>query len=229
MIVTFPYLGPFLHVCIFKTLVIVFQSRQKIITVKHSIYQHFIFHRSWFNLSPIRRCDSVSSEVETIYEYPNVNYIVCVISSEHVSIILSMLKPRTTRIPRQQYKCHVKAKNTSCSKTTILPPAKEVCGGYVFTGVCLSTGVACVVEGGVWCGTGCAWWEACMPRGMHGGVCVWWGGGGCVEGEMATTPADGTHPTGMHSCLKYFSTWYRRLNLDWKQPVAFRVYLSQWL
>ena len=49
---------------------------------------------------------------------------------------------------------------------------------------------------------------ACMARGMrvagsvHGGpacmagVCV---EGGCVAGETATA-ADGTHPTGMHSC-----------------------------
>ena len=42
-----------------------------------------------------------------------------------------------------------------------LPPANEVCEGYVFTGVCLSTGgggmhgdgggVVCVVAGGVAC------------------------------------------------------------------------------
>ena len=57
---------------------------------------------------------------------------------------------------------------------------------------------------------------ACMAGGMHGGgyvwqqVCVVGGGdmhgrgihdrGTCMVGETATA-ADGTHPTGMHSCL----------------------------
>ena len=41
---------------------------------------------------------------------------------------------------------------------------------------------------------------ACMAR-----VCVCGGGmcgrrGACIAGEMATA-VDGTHPTGMHSCL----------------------------
>ena len=40
---------------------------------------------------------------------------------------------------------------------------------------------------------------------MNGRVCVLGGmcmaGGACVAKEMATA-ADGTHPTGMHSCLK---------------------------
>ena len=43
--------------------------------------------------------------------------------------------------------------------------------------------------------------HACQGACMVGGVC----GGVCVEEETATTAADGTHPTGMHSCLKYFS------------------------
>ena len=62
-------------------------------------------------------------------------------------------------------------------------------------------GAACMAGGG-----GHAWWE----EGMHGGrrACVVGGmyGGGrlcmaCVAGEMATA-ADGTHPTGMHSCYR---------------------------
>ena len=42
--------------------------------------------------------------------------------------------------------------------------------------------------------------------GMHGrgGVC---GGGACVAGEMATA-ADGTHPTGMHSCTLVFFLFF---------------------
>ena len=61
-------------------------------------------------------------------------------------------------------------------------------------------GGACMA-GGV-CGRG-----ACMAGGMpgkggmHGRGCVWQGGA-CVAGETATA-ADGTHPTGMHSCLVY--------------------------
>ena len=36
-----------------------------------------------------------------------------------------------------------------------------------------------------------------MCGGMCGGWHVWWGA--CMTGETATA-ADGTHPTGMHSC-----------------------------
>ena len=50
-------------------------------------------------------------------------------------------------------------------------------GGHAWQG-------ACVVGGGAWH----AW---------HGCVCV------CVAGETATV-ADGTHPTGMHSCFVVF-------------------------
>ena len=72
-----------------------------------------------------------------------------------------------------------------CS-ATFLPPANEVCEGYVFTGVCLSTGGhawqgrawqggvcgrggghAWQGEGGVY-GGGCVWWGACVVGGMHG-------------------------------------------------------------
>ena len=45
---------------------------------------------------------------------------------------------------------------------------------------------------------------ACMAGGVHGRVACMAGGmrggGVCVAGETATA-ADGTHPTGMHSCL----------------------------
>ena len=54
--------------------------------------------------------------------------------------------------------------------------------------------------------------QACVKNSVHregvcgkmGGVCGEgrgvYGRGACVTGEMATA-ADGTHPTGMHSCL----------------------------
>ena len=53
-------------------------------------------------------------------------------------------------------------------------------------------------------------WGACMAGGTRGrGLCMaggvhgrggMHGQGACVVGEMATA-ADGTHPTGMHSCF----------------------------
>ena len=41
----------------------------------------------------------------------------------------------------------------------------------------------------------------CMSGGVHVRGCVWQGG--CMAGETATA-ADGTHPTGMHSCFIIF-------------------------
>ena len=64
---------------------------------------------------------------------------------------------------------------------------------------------------------GCAWQGVCMAEGGHawhggmhgGGACVagvcMAGGPACVAGET-TTVADGTHPTGMHSCLQSICT-----------------------
>ena len=87
----------------------------------------------------------------------------------------------------------------------LLLPANEVCEGYVFTGVCLSTGGACVVAGGcvvalgghVWLLWGHAWllWGA-----MHG--CSWGGMPGCSGGVhgcsgVCTWLLQG----GMHGCL----------------------------
>ena len=88
-----------------------------------------------------------------------------------------------------------------------LPPANEVCEGYVFTGVRLSTGGGHAWQGvgGVhgkghaWLGV-CTWWG----RGMRGRGHVWQGvcmaGGACMaEGQ----------PTGMHSCLENANTKYQ--------------------
>ena len=58
-----------------------------------------------------------------------------------------------------------------------LPPANEVCEGYVFTCVCLSTGG--------------------VPASGEG-VCS---GGGVSASPMTATAAGGMHPTGMHSCV----------------------------
>ena len=86
--------------------------------------------------------------------------------------------------------------------------------GYMFTGVCLSTGRGCLVraEGGAW-SRGDAWSRGgAGPR--EGGAWSWGGGawsggvwyGGClVETPQTATAVGSTHPTGMHSCfLSYF-------------------------
>ena len=40
-------------------------------------------------------------------------------------------------------------------------------------------------------------------RGMHGGGHVWQGATwpGCMHGRETATAVDGTHPTGIHSCV----------------------------
>ena len=85
----------------------------------------------------------------------------------------------------------------------LLPPANEVCEGYVFTGVCrFCPGGACVVALG-----GCVWllWGACMVA--PGGACmvalgghVWllWGGHvWLLQGGHAWLL-----PGGMHGCSR---------------------------
>ena len=63
-------------------------------------------------------------------------------------------------------------------------------------------GWPCMEGGHVWLGGGACIARAMHGRGMCGRGCVWPGGPhgrGCMAREMATA-ADGTHPTGMHSC-----------------------------
>ena len=67
-----------------------------------------------------------------------------------------------------------------------LPPANEVCKGYVFTGVCLSTVVGLHLGG-------------LLAGGLH------LGSGRTPRLKSDTMgygqQAGGIHPTGMHSCL----------------------------
>ena len=93
----------------------------------------------------------------------------------------------------------------------LLPPTNEVCEGYVFTGVCLSTG------GGLhsWGGGVCIQGMVCIQGwSASGGVCIHASRRGLHPGGVGQTPpqldttgygqrAGGTHPTGMHSWLKY--------------------------
>ena len=46
---------------------------------------------------------------------------------------------------------------------------------------------------------GCSWQGVCMA----GGMC---GGGGACTAQQTATAADGTHPTGMHSCHSHIVT-----------------------
>ena len=84
----------------------------------------------------------------------------------------------------------------------------------MFSQVCVKNSV----RGGGVHGWGHAWQGAYVVGGMHGRGCAWQGGmrgrgmcgrgdvcgrGACVAGETATA-ADGTHPTGMHSCSQLF-------------------------
>ena len=95
-------------------------------------------------------------------------------------------------------------RNSSCGKKMF------------FTSVCHSVGRGACVAGGVYmvaghawqggvhskeggmCGRGCGT-GACMARGHVWQVGGMHGNGACVAEETAIA-ADGTHPTGMHSC-----------------------------
>ena len=89
------------------------------------------------------------------------------------------------------------------------------CEGYVFTGVCLSTGGGCLV-GGSGLGGVCSWEDA-----GSGGVCsrgVFSQGRLVSQHALRQTPprgtataADSTHPTGMHSCCVFFQK-------NWNDP-----------
>ena len=91
---------------------------------------------------------------------------------------------------------------------TIFTARKRSLGQFnMFTGVCLSTGGGCLVRGGA-CSGGCSWGGVPGPRwGLLRGGGAWspgsaLGAGGVPGGDPPTaTAADGTHPTGMHSCF----------------------------
>ena len=88
-----------------------------------------------------------------------------------------------------------------------LPPANEVCEGYVFTGVCLSTGGgACMVGGGCMVAGGCAW--------LQGDMC------GCLGAFMVAG--------GMHSCRggAWLRVGMRRLRQDTVNEQAVHILLE---
>ena len=96
----------------------------------------------------------------------------------------------------------------------------------MFTCVCLSTG-GCLVPGGAWSrGGACSGRCACSGGASSGGClprgCLLLGGWGClVETPRTATAAAGTHPTGMHSCIRWLITLTdlvgRVLTFDWPE------------
>ena len=100
-------------------------------------------------------------------------------------------------------------------------------GEHVWRGACV---VGCVHGRGACVARGARHGKGegtCMVRDMHGvyvargamhgrGMHGW--GGACVAGETATA-VDGMHPTGMHSCLKYFNS-HRNLTKTHPRPLC---------
>ena len=78
--------------------------------------------------------------------------------------------------------------------------------GNVFTGVCLSSGVICLL-GGLRTRGSLSWEGVSVQKGSLSG-------GARMETPSTTTVAVGTHPTWMHSCVEYF-WWPPRESLIW--------------
>ena len=76
----------------------------------------------------------------------------------------------------------------------LLPPANEVCEGYVFTGVCLSTGGACVLPVGG---------HACFPGvcGCRAGMCGC-GGHAWLQGHVCGCKGGHSMVVGEHAWLQ---------------------------
>ena len=131
-----------------------------------------------------QRCGTVSPEVNPSDIVVVNEYNLCIYSKLYNLHFFESLKKFSKYIVTDTFYILV------CHVLLLLPPANEVCEGYVFTGVCLSTGCVCVwgvcvwqggVHGGghAWqgvCGRGHAWQGVV---GMHGGVVhgrghAWW-------------------------------------------------------
>ena len=128
-----------------------------------------------------QRCGTVSPEVNPSDIVVVNEYNLCIYSKLYNLHFFESLKKFSKYIVTDTFYILV------CHVLLLLPPANEVCEGYVFTGVCLSTG--CVWQGGVHGG------GACMAGGMYGRGCVaggmhgrgWWA---CMVGSCM---AEGMH------------------------------------
>ena len=84
-------------------------------------------------------------------------------------------------------------------------PQTKLREGNVFTGVCDS-----VHTGDAWSGGGL------VPGVVPGpGECLVPGGGCLMEAPRTATAADGTHPTGMHSCFQKSLCWQVKRNFPY--------------
>ena len=119
----------------------------------------------------------------------------------------------------------------------LLPSANEVCEGYVFTGVCLSTGGVSVQGESLSKGVsvlGFSVQEGLCQEGslsresLSGGLCPWGSQsrGVSVRETLPTVRlrAGGTHPNGMHSCEKCFSIQFRVINKRSKKSCLLIIY-----
>ena len=119
------------------------------------------------------------------------------------------------RWPSPELSVGTHANSTSSNLKTFLPPANEVCEGYVFTGVCLSTwGGVCVVAPGGACVVapgggmrGCSW-GVCGCSGGHAwlllGGHVWLLPGGLawlLWGACMVAPRGGMHGCSQGACM----------------------------
>ena len=84
-----------------------------------------------------------------------------------------------------------------------LPPANEVCEGYVFTPVCQSF---CSQEGV--CLSAC--WDSRPPPGADTSPCT-------VHAGKYGQQAGGTHPTGMYTCFEVSFKKQGQVTLDFTQ------------
>ena len=116
-----------------------------------------------------------------------------------------------TRIHSSRIRTALRVDTWNQLKLTLLPSATKLRRLFFYT--CLSF---CPQGWGCYPRIHCRWYPS-MPcsRGVHaqGGGCsqgclLWWGGGSAPRGRCETPPrkqtatvADGTHPTGMHSCF----------------------------
>ena len=118
-----------------------------------------------------------------------------------------------------------------------LPPANEVWGKVICLQACVCPQGGCLVRGvlapeGACSQRGLVWVDACSGGVPGVGGCLVWGvpglggawsggcllPGGCLVETGTATAADGTHPTGMHSCLTLKFAWReKRKIMDSKQ------------
>ena len=90
------------------------------------------------------------------------------------------------------------------------------CGKVMFSqaSVILSIGQACVAGGGMHGRGTCVAWGGMCGMGVCGLEGHVWQRGACMAGETATA-VDGTHPTGMHSCLLVYLLFLSSGSFSW--------------